>query len=75
MALEKIKLANIRARHDQKRKAKHAKSMKKKFEMKIRNKRMRKMMIEGRKEHMARRREELDYINDLTAELVGDDKA
>lgn len=69
MALTKIRLANKKARHEHKRKAVQLKTARQRTITKLRQKRMRQIMAEGRRESRAKRRAELDYINELAEEL------
>lgn len=73
MALSKIRLANKRARHEFRRKNHHERFVKETRAVKIRNKRMRKMMEEGRREHLAKRRGELKYIKELESEVMDEE--
>ena len=70
MALTKIRFANKKAKREQKRKAHHAQFVKEKHDMKIRNKRMRKMMVAGRREHLARKAEHIKYVKQLEGEVI-----
>jgi len=69
MTLSKIKFANKKAKREKLRQQKRDKARIEKGQTKIRNKRMRKMMIQGRKEHLAQRAREKNYIDELEAEL------
>lgn len=71
MALSEIKLANKKARREAKRRKNHARYIAQKEHTKVRNKRMRKMMIEGRREHLKRQREATNYVADLAEEING----
>lgn len=39
------------------------------FRSKVRNKKIRKMMIQGRREHLQKRQEEKEYIDSLKSEI------
>lgn len=71
MSLSKITLANKRARREKMRKLRRLEAKKEKSLAKIHNKRIRDMMVQGRKEHLARRREEVNYIKQLEEEISG----
>lgn len=75
MALTKIKLANKKAKREQKRRALRAEIAKDRRAMKIRNKRMRKMMIAGRREDLKRREGQKQYIKQLEGEVLADGEA
>lgn len=70
MTLSRLKRANKKHKHEQRRKHKRLESREQSRKDKIVNKRMRAMMIQGRREHLAKRRKELDYVNGLKAEVI-----
>lgn len=67
--MNKIKLANKRYKREQKRRAKRDLIASQRQARKIQRQRTRKMMIEGRRETIRARRENLDYVKNLEAEL------
>lgn len=69
MSLSEIKQANKRHRREQKRKKAHAKFVKQARITKIQNKKIRKMMVEGRKEDAKKRADANNYVDQLTQEL------
>lgn len=69
MTLSKIKQANKKARHEQKRKAIRGHDQLLRNKSKIHNKRMRAMVRKGRMEHRKRRQAEKSYVENLEAEL------
>lgn len=75
MALTKIRLANKKAKREARRKMHHSQYTKETHMVKVRNKRMRKLAIQGRKEHLAKRRQELAYVKQLESEVVGEVEA
>lgn len=71
MTLSKLKRLNKKKwKHELRRKKKRIDTNEQSRKSKIVNKRMRAMMIQGRREHLAKRRKELDYINSLKAEVI-----
>lgn len=70
MSLTKIRLANKRAKREARRKAHHAEFVRAKKALKIRNKRMRKMMVEGRRQDLQKRRAATAYAEQLETEVV-----
>lgn len=72
MALSKIRQANKTARRHQKRNIKHDQYVKKNADLKVRNKRIRKLMIAGRREQLAKHRTDTAYVNQLERELTGE---
>jgi hypothetical protein len=69
MPLSKLKLANKKARRESRRKQVRAVGRSKKRDDKFRRKRIHKLMIEGRKEHNAKRAAEKNYIKNLEAQI------
>lgn len=69
MALSKIRLANKKAARELRRKAVRDIAAHKRANAKVRQKRTRKMMIQGRKDYLAKRRFDADYINKLETEI------
>lgn len=70
MALTKIRQANKKYRHEARRRKRQAELRETARQNKIIQKRTRKMMLEGRKEFNAKRRDELEYVDKLTAEVI-----
>lgn len=68
--MTKVRLASKKARREAKRKARHADFVAKTKALKIRNKRMRKMMVEGRRQDLKQRRAATAYAEQLEAEVV-----
>lgn len=68
--LSKIKQANKKARREQRRRNIRASSEETRRKNKIRQKRMRKMIIQGRREELRARREQIGYVARLEAELA-----
>lgn len=68
--MDKLRLANKKNRRQQKRKLHRSRLLKQQQAIKVRNKRMRKMMIQGRKEDLATRRGHVDYVKQLESEVM-----
>lgn len=71
MALSKIKLANKKAKYEARRKAKNLAHKKHVAETNIRNKRTRRMMVEGRRQDLKQRESATNYVKQLEAEIEG----
>lgn len=72
MALDKIRKANKKARHEHKRKLVRADIGHTKQQKKVQRKRARDMFIQGRKEYQAKRRADKAYLAALEAELANE---
>lgn len=70
MALSEIKHANKKAKHEARRKLARQKARREKDSVKIRNKRMRQMAIQGRREFQQKRQAELNYVKQLEEEVT-----
>ncbi len=72
MGTSKIKKINKKWRHEQRRK-KHRQSLKLERQANsTRNRRMRKLFAEGKREHQLKRRAERAYIDDLQGEILSE---
>lgn len=69
MALTKIRQANKKAARELKRKAVRAHAAGISLDRRIRKRRARKMLAQGRKEWRAKRRAEREYVKGLEAEV------
>lgn len=69
MPLDKIRFANKKAKREQKRRQKRIADRMIKSNAKIRNGRARKMMVQGRREHLAQRRSEIALVNQMEQDL------
>lgn len=71
MALTKIRLANKKAKREQQRKKHNIELVKAKRVLNIRNRRMREMIITGRREELKQQRQsQIKYVKDLEGELA-----
>lgn len=67
--MHKVKLATKKYNHEARRKKKRAVVARKKTEIRAAQRRMRKMIREGRRQHFAKRQQEAKYIKELEGEL------
>lgn len=70
MALDKIRKANKKAKRQQKRRVVKAHVTKQRTATKIKQKRARKMIAEGRREFHAKRRADKNYLSALETEIL-----
>jgi hypothetical protein len=70
MALSRIRLANKKARHEAHRRQRQAKSKLVQEKQRVRQKRTRKMLIEGQREHQRAKHAAIAYVNELESELA-----
>lgn len=71
MALDNIRLANKKAKREAKRKNIRNGASTDRQKNRIRQRRMRKMMVQGRREYLQKRRDDKSYIDQLEAEING----
>lgn len=69
MALTQIRKANKKYKREHRRKQIQKQRAEERKLERVRNRRTAKMMVQGRKEHLAKRRSELSYVNDLQEEI------
>lgn len=72
MALDKIKFANKKQKHEHRRAIIRSKIMGCKQHAKVRRKRVREMFIQGRREYIAKRAADKSYIAQLESEIEND---
>jgi hypothetical protein len=72
MALDKLRLANKKARREHKRRQVRALATHKRRDNKVRAKRAREIFLQGRKEYQAKRRANQAYVDSLETELANE---
>lgn len=72
MALSKIKKANKKHRREMARRKRRAQVGEISRQSRVKQKRMRQLFIQGKKEHQAQRRSEKSYVDNLTEEVLGE---